>query len=133
MAAHDERDHPTDDCDVTAQRARAAAELERITRQAKRALQEADIDLDLFFLAPNSGDAILIYGTPANPDEASWERVGEIVAAIVGGLIGLRGTRRREVQCATTNSVADHQPQASSVQPTEPSDIRLAHTGAGSR
>jgi hypothetical protein len=45
----------------------------------------------------------------------------------------------RPVTCATTDSLADHQPQATSVQPTEPSGCRPApmptpvsqHSGAG--
>ena len=95
-----ELDHPADDDDLTTHRARAASVLDQIARDAKEAL--TDQGIDLFFLVPNSGQAILIYGTPGDPDDASWERVGQVVAAIVGKLIGLRGTRRREVRCATT-------------------------------
>jgi len=106
MDAHDEADDQRDDLtdddddDVPAYRARAAIMLDQIAQASKRAL--ADQGIDLFFLVPNSGEAILIYGTPGDPDDASWEQVGETVAAIVGGLIGLRDTRRRPVRCATT-------------------------------
>ena len=48
-----------EDDGVMAQRARATGMLSQITRQAKQALTEQSIDMDLFFLIPNSGDAIL--------------------------------------------------------------------------
>lgn len=101
-------DYPADDDDVTAHRERAKGMLDQIAQQARLALADQCIDLDLFFLAPNSGDAILIYGTPGSPDDASWERVGEIVAPILGRLIGLRGTRRRDVVCAATHDQESH-------------------------
>ena len=72
-------DYPADEDGVTAYRERAKGMLNQIAQQARLALADQCIDLDLFFLAPNSGEAILIYGTPGNPDDASWERVGEIV------------------------------------------------------
>jgi hypothetical protein len=97
-------DDDAGDSDAPTYRERAASVLDQIARDAKEALAHQDIDL--FFLVPNSGDAILIYGTPADPDDASWERVGVVVSAIVGRLIGLRGTRRRPVQCATTHDQA---------------------------
>ena len=101
-------DYPADEDGGTAYRERAKGMLNQIAQQARLALADQCIDLDLFFLAPNSGEAILIYGTPGNPDDASWERVGEIVAPILGRLIGLRGTRRQEVICATMHDEESH-------------------------
>ena len=57
----DVRDEPMDG--VEAHRGRAAAEIDQIARDAKEALADQGIDIDLFFLSPNSGKAILIYGT----------------------------------------------------------------------
>jgi hypothetical protein len=116
-------DEAADDDDVTAHRARAAAMLDRIAQEAKQALADQGIAIDLFFLIPNSGHAILIYGTPADPPDDQWSRVSNVVASVVRQTVGLRGTRRREVQCATTGSAADHQPLQSPVQPTEPSGL----------
>jgi len=48
---------------VVAQRARAAAKLDQITRRAKTALVDAGIDLELFLMVPRSDNAILTYGT----------------------------------------------------------------------
>jgi hypothetical protein len=98
-------DYPADDDDdVTTHRARAKAEIDQIAQQAKLALADKGIiDTPLFFLVPNSGNAVLIFGTPGDPPDDQWDRVGEIIAAILGRLIGLRGIRRREVICAATH------------------------------
>jgi hypothetical protein len=48
-------DYPTDDDDVTAHREGAKAELDQIARETRLALADQCIDLDLFFLARNSG------------------------------------------------------------------------------
>jgi hypothetical protein len=101
-------DYPADDDDVTACRARAQTELDQIAEQARQALAEQGIDTPLFFLVPNSGNAVLIFGTPGDPLDDQWERVGEIIAAILGRLIGLRGIRRREVICAATHDRESH-------------------------
>jgi hypothetical protein len=88
--------------EVTAHRARAKTELDQIKRLVKHALVEQRIDLDLFFLTPNSGEAILMFGSPANPDDSTWERVSDIVSAILRQVVGLDGTRCRPVMCSTT-------------------------------
>ena len=84
-------DDLTDDDAVIAHRARAKAELGQIARQAKQALADAGIDLSLFFLVPNSGDATLTFGTITDPPDDEWEQVGEIVSAIVRQTVGLIG------------------------------------------
>jgi hypothetical protein len=103
MDIHDELDDPTDDIDEATYRDRAASKLDQIAQQAKQALADQDIDIALFFLVPNSGEAILAYGTPGDPDNESWGRVGEIVTSVVAQSIGLRCTQRRELRCATTH------------------------------
>jgi hypothetical protein len=110
MDTSDAHDELPDDDDVPDEftddeadyRERAAAKLDQIAQQVKQALADAGIDLDLFFILPTSGQSIVTFGTPGDPPYAEWDRVGEIVASIVAGLVGLRGTRRREVRCATT-------------------------------
>jgi hypothetical protein len=104
MDTHELNDQTDDEADVMAHRARACEMLDQITRQAKEALAERDIDL--FFLIPNSGDAILAFGTPADPDDGSWNHVVEIVSDIVRRMVGLDRLICHEVTCATTR---DHQ------------------------
>ena len=96
--------------EVTDYRARARAELDRIARQTKQMLAEHMINLDIFFLIPNSGESVLLYGTPADPDDLLWERVSNIVSAVVREAVGLDGTRCRPVMCrTTTDAVADNE------------------------
>jgi len=92
---------------VVAQRAKASAELDRITRTAKQALLHAGIDLELFFMVPNSGDAILTYGTPGDPDDNLWDRVRDIVVAVLQETVGLERPKCNAVLCATTGPIAD--------------------------
>ena len=62
MDIHEFDDLTEDGDEVTSHRARARTELDQIARQAKQVLAEQKIDLDLFFLIPNSGEAILLFG-----------------------------------------------------------------------
>ena len=97
-----------DDDVVEAQRARASAELDQITRMAKQALVEAGIDLELFFMVPNSGNAILTYGTTGDPDDNLWDRVRDIIFAVLRDTIGLERPQSHAVLCATTGPIADN-------------------------
>jgi hypothetical protein len=91
------------DDDVT-YRYRAAANLNQIARDAKDRLDEHGIDTPLFFLLPNSGDAVLIFGTPGDPDDDLWNEVTGIVSGIVQQSIGLERPRCRSLACATTHT-----------------------------
>jgi hypothetical protein len=91
-----------DDDAVIAHRARAASMLDQIAQQVKVVLAAEGIDLPVFFIVPSSGDSILIYGCAGDPPDNEWSEVGEIVEAVVQQSLGLRGTRRRKVQCAST-------------------------------
>jgi hypothetical protein len=117
MDIHDELDDPTDDIDEATYRDRAASKLDQIARQAKQALADQDIDIALFFLVPNSGDAILAYGTPGDPPDDEWQNVSAIVSSIVRQAVGLDRVRCQRVMCATTDSIAD-QPSQPTVKPT---------------
>jgi hypothetical protein len=109
-----------DDDDVAIHRARARDLLPEISRQAKEGLSQRGINhLDLFFVIPS--DSIITFGTTLDPDDAEWAVVGEVVSGVVQRLLGLTGTRRRSVVCATTDTKAGRQPSPSTVQPSEPS------------
>ena len=100
----------------------------QITQQVRQALNDADIDLDVFLMIPASGDAVATFGTVADPCDELWKRVTEIVSSIVGRTVGLDRTRCREVICATTH---DHQPSGSSVSRTPIPTPALQASGAG--
>jgi len=114
MNVHDEHDDLTndlsDDGDVSMYRARAASKLDQIIQQVRMALAEQGIHTPVFLLVPNSGNAIMTFGTITDPPDDQLGRVGEIVASIVAQSCGLIRVRRREVVCADTNSITDHQP-----------------------
>jgi len=93
----DTPDDRTDD--VADHRARVGNLLPEIIEQAKQALADANISLDLFFIVPSSGAAILTIGTVADPPDEVWSRTSEIVSKIVALTIGLA---TRTVACATT-------------------------------
>jgi hypothetical protein len=120
-AAMDDHDELQDDApspgestdDEADYRERAAAKLDQIARDAKEAMAYQGIDTPLFFLVPNSGDAILTFGTTLDPDDDEWNRIGEIVSNIVRHTVGLDRVRCQPVVCATSH---DHQPLQSSVQ-----------------
>ncbi len=97
----EQTDLPDDDR-AAALRQRATDMLGSITARTKDALAERGVAYDLFFLVPNSGDAIMIFGTTVEPDpsDAEWKMVGEVVGEIVSETVGMDGTRTREVACA---------------------------------
>jgi hypothetical protein len=102
MDINDALDDLTDEERVADRRARAKDLLNEIARQTKQALTEQGIDTSVFFLIPHTGDAIVTFGTSLNPSDHEWNRVTEIVSAIVRQTVGLDHTRCREVVCATT-------------------------------
>ena len=85
-------------------RDRAAAKLDQIAREAKKVLVEHGIGISLFFLIPNNGHSILLFGTPADPSDDLWSEVSEIVSGIVRQSVGVKRTRCRSLLCATTCS-----------------------------
>jgi hypothetical protein len=87
-------------------RAKATALLPDITGRVHVALSQAGIDIQLSFLIPNTGDALLIYGTTAEPDPADleWEQVGEIVCSVVQEVLGVQKLRHREIVCSRISS-----------------------------
>ena len=91
---------------LATKRAKALAELDQITRMTKQALVEAEIDLELFFTVPNSGDAILTYGTTSDVADELWGRVQDAVVSVVQEIVGLGWPHIREVSWATTGPIA---------------------------
>ena len=106
----DERDDDdlTGDDDLSVYRDRAKAKLKDVARDVRQALDEQGIgsDIPVFFLAPNSGDAVVLFGTVAeDPTDDDWRRVSDVVTSIVQQAVGLDAVRCREVVCAATTDV----------------------------
>jgi hypothetical protein len=87
--------------DETTYRERATALLDEIAAQARAALHEAGICLNVFFIAPPSGDAILTLRAATTRDE--WQDIRSAASSIVRRSIGLEPSRCREIICARTH------------------------------
>ena len=92
--------------DEAAYRERATELLDQIAQQAKQALSDASIDIELFFMVPRSSKAILTFGTLADPPDDLWNRVSEAVSCVVRNSLGIERTRCRGVACASTHTAA---------------------------
>jgi hypothetical protein len=108
MAAMETEEWIEEDEGVAAQRARARNLLPQITQQVKQALHEASIEIDVFLMIPTTGDAIATFGTLADPPDELWNRIGEIVCAVLGNTIGLDRAISRELACANTGDISGH-------------------------
>ena len=80
----------------------AAANLDQIAQQVKRALTEQGIKVDVFFVIPSGGNGILAFGTAADPPDDQWIKVCEIVSSIVRNTIGVERTRCQSLLSAMT-------------------------------
>lgn len=103
MDTDDERGDFAGD-DVPAYRKHATELLDEIAHQTRHRLADAGIEMDVFFLIPNSGHSVLTFGTLADPSDAIWDQVGEIVSLVVRQSVGLEHSTCRDLQCATTGS-----------------------------
>jgi hypothetical protein len=102
VTAMDEHDILTNDSDdESAYRERATAILDEIAAIARTALRAAGISLDVFFIVPSSGDAILTLGAAISRDE--WEDIRAVVSSLVRRSIGLEPSRCQEIFCAMTD------------------------------
>jgi hypothetical protein len=93
-----EHDILTDSHDEATYRERATALLDEIAAQARTALREAGICLNVFFIVPPSGDAILTLGAATTREE--WQEIRAVVLSLVRRSIGLEPSRCREIICA---------------------------------
>jgi hypothetical protein len=105
MDADGEHDDLTDEGDQGTYQERARTMLDQIVQGAKLALCEASIDIELFFLVSQNSNAILTFGTPADPPDDLWATVGEIVSYVVRNSLGIERTRCRGLVCASTRTV----------------------------
>jgi hypothetical protein len=91
-----------DKASEVAHRERATALLDELAHQARVALRNARIPLNVYFIVPESGGAILTLGAVADKDE--WHGLQAEVGKIVRRSIGLNPARCREIICAMSHS-----------------------------
>jgi hypothetical protein len=104
----DEHDEPTDDIGEMVYRERAKTMLDRIAAQAKQALSQQGVALDLFFFLTPSSHSVVTFGTMSDPADELWEEVSAVVSTIVREAVGLDQVRCRQVACASTDAVSMH-------------------------
>jgi hypothetical protein len=78
-----------------AYRERATVLLDKLAALARKMLKESGIPLDVFFIVPTSGDAILTLGAAISKDE--WQDIRGVVSALGRRSIGLEPSRCREM------------------------------------
>lgn len=80
-------------------RTQVARLLAEIIERTRGALAQTTIGFDLFFLIPRSGDAILQFGTTAEPAPADeeWNIVSDIVCKIVKDMLMMEKVTTREL------------------------------------
>jgi len=91
----DARDTLTDE---KAYRERATALLDELAHRARVALRNAGIRLDVYFIVPPSGDAILTLGAIADKEE--WHNIKAEIGSIVRRSIGVEPAQCRQIICA---------------------------------
>jgi hypothetical protein len=103
VTAMDKHEILTNDGDAElAYRERATLLLDEMAARARKVLREAGIPLDVFFIVPPSGDAILTLGAAAiSKDE--WQDIRAVVSSLVQRSVGLEPSRCREIFCAMTD------------------------------
>jgi hypothetical protein len=103
MMTMDEHSSITID-DETAYRERATALLDGFAEQARGALRDAGIGIDLIFLVPPSGDVILTFCTAAELYSEDWKAIKAAVSSLVRRSTGLDPARCRDVVCSTAHA-----------------------------
>jgi hypothetical protein len=79
----------------------ATALLDEIAARARTALRGAGITLDIFFIVPPSGDAILTCGAAISKED--WQGIRTVVSRLVQRSIGLDPIQCRQVICAMSD------------------------------
>lgn len=100
MDAHDSL--IDDQAEEVGYRERATALLDEVAQLGREVLQRAGIHLDIFFIVPASGDAIVTLGAAVNQGE--WQEMKSVVSSIVRRSIGLEPAQCREIICAIAHS-----------------------------
>jgi hypothetical protein len=80
--------------------------LDEIAAEVGIALCDAGLSYPVYMSVPNSGDALGMIITSADPPDDDWEKVVAIFSKIIGGRLGSGGLRTRELTCAAAANSA---------------------------
>jgi hypothetical protein len=79
--------HQTDDA-LEAKRDTVRQTLSEITAELNSALVQAGLAYPVYMCVPMTGNSLLTFACPLDPDDHDWERMNHIVCDIVGKKIG---------------------------------------------
>jgi hypothetical protein len=74
--------------------------LNEITAELNSALAAAGLACPVYLCVPTSGNALLTFACPLDPDDDEWDRITGIAFGIVGKKIGSTQLQTRELACA---------------------------------
>jgi hypothetical protein len=73
--------------------------LNKIASRVRTALDDSGLDIEVFFMIPSSGEALMTFATPVDPSEEDWARANKIICDVVENTIGIEGLRSRALPC----------------------------------
>lgn len=80
--------------------------LPTIVERTRSALAESEIRQDVFFVVPNSGNAVVLFGTADDPEDAVWDRISGIVVGIVQDVLQMQHAYSRNLASALAHSTS---------------------------
>ncbi len=78
--------------------------LSEITVELNEVLHKADIHYPIYLAIPNTGEAIVLIGTPFDPTDADWSYISTALCQILESRLVATRLRSRELQCAMANT-----------------------------
>ena len=91
--------------DPNPQRESIRGSLDAITNDIGMAMRDAGLGhIPIYFVIPNSGDALASLATPLDPSEADWSRILEIAFQVIQKKIGCGNLRGRPLACTAINT-----------------------------
>jgi hypothetical protein len=84
--------------------------LNHITAELNTALVAAELAYPIYLCVPATGNALVTFACPLDPDDHEWDRIIQVVREIVGKKLGSTRFTTRPLACAmagTTMAAAD--------------------------
>jgi hypothetical protein len=78
--------------------------LNEISNDIGMALRDVGLTFPIYFVTPNSGDALVTIATTLDPSDEDWRRAAAIVCEIIEMKVGCGRLRGRELACAVANA-----------------------------
>ncbi len=101
----DERTAPVNQFD--AERAHLRMALDDIAAEVAAAMKAAELSIEVLFMDPASGDALINFATDMDPVPRDWPQVQRIICRIVSSRVGIEGLCCRNVPCASSSTPTD--------------------------